>query len=93
MVSKPLPPLRLTGGNILIETTPPPDTSPGGLVLVSDPFGDQLSGVVGKTGREVTFVRIGERVLCQATAAHHVEIKGKEYAIVHETDILLVFES
>lgn len=80
---------------VLIEQAPAEEVSAGGIIIPDQAKEKPERGVVvavgrGKSLNEPTTVKVGDTVLYGKYAGTEIQIKGKDYLIMRESDILII---
>jgi chaperonin GroES len=78
--------------NIILEAVKKDTVSKGGIVLASVDAEAVSKGKILAVGPDVTLVNVGQTVLPNWQKAKKVKYETLEYWIVHEDDLVLVFE-
>lgn len=85
----------LIGGRILLEVIPPKMESDGGILLIEAMEAKTIDCVVVSLAPDFTFsdeVKVGERVVIKRNAGDKFRFDGKEYRIVKQPDLLLIYD-
>ena len=78
--------------NVLVELQEKSKETSSGIVLTSADRDEVSKGLVIETGPDVTEVKSGDMVMPNWSAARKVNYNDKEYYIVSEEEIVIVFE-
>ena len=78
--------------NVIVEVIQKEKLSSGGIVLVQVDREEASKGIVIGIGPEVTEVKLDEVILPNWQKAKKSKFDDKEFWIVHEDDIVLVFD-
>ena len=78
--------------NIIITLIEKELESKGGIILTSADPAQVSRGLIAGIGPDVDLVEVGQEVLPNWNKAKKVKYEQEEFYIVHEDDIVLVFE-
>lgn len=78
--------------NVLVELQEKSKETASGIILTSADRDEVSKGLVIETGPDVTEVKSGDMVMPNWSAARKVNYNDKEYYIVSEEEIVIVFE-
>jgi co-chaperonin GroES (HSP10) len=78
--------------NVLVELQEKSKETASGIILTSADRDEVSKGLVIETGPDVTEVKSGDMVMPNWSAARKVNYNDKEYYIVPEEEIVIVFE-
>ena len=90
-----------TGNGVLIKRADPATTTPGGIIIPDMSqekateaivLGVGPGKVLGNGRRVEPNVKIGDRVILSKWSGAELEIDGKDYLIVSEDEIMVVYE-
>ena len=86
-------PLVPLGDRLMVRPIAPPDETPSGLALVRDTTPETMGTVLAK-GVDVASgeIEVGDTVLFGMHAGQEVVIDGDRVFLLHEADILAVYE-
>ena len=86
--------LKPLADRVIVERTPPPETTSGGIVLPDTAKDKPREGTViaAGPGRPLE-VHQGDRILFSSYAGNEVNVDGKDYLIVKEEEILAILSN
>jgi co-chaperonin GroES (HSP10) len=84
--------LRPIKKNMIVKLIEKETVSKGGIVLAGPDAQEASRGTVLEIGSEVELVKVGEVILPNWQNARPVKFEREDYFVVHEDDVVLIFE-
>jgi co-chaperonin GroES (HSP10) len=84
--------LRPIKKNMIVKLIEKETVSKGGIVLAGADAQEVSKGTVLVIGSEVEFIKEGEVILPNWQKARPAKFENEDYFVVHEDDVVLIFE-
>ena len=83
---------QVLGDRVLLELDAAPETTTGGLIIAQEYREKKPEGIIIAVGPKVETVKAGDHIKYSNHAGVPVELEGKRYQFIRESDIHYIIE-